>query len=172
MVVMRRAIPILQGRKVDQIGFVVNDLEASIQKYACWLPGSWPVYEFGPALIPTMTYRDEKGSYASRISWNGLNPQIELIQPLRNAGPSIFREHLDRCGDGVQHLAFWLDELADAAIDQMLDAGFKIIQSGADYGFDGDGLYVFFDTTDVFGTIIEITRRPKRRGDPLKTIEN
>jgi methylmalonyl-CoA/ethylmalonyl-CoA epimerase len=77
--------------------------------------------------------------------------QIELIQPV--SGDSMFQESLDRHGDAVQHVAYWLDDAQyDAAAAHLEAAGYPLIQS-----FRMPMLRVgYYDTRRAIGVVTEI----------------
>ncbi|MEX1316163.1 MAG: VOC family protein [Synechococcaceae cyanobacterium] len=77
--------------------------------------------------------------------------QIELIQPV--SGASIYQESLDRHGDAVQHVAYWLDDKAfDAAAAHLESSGYPQIQS-----FRLPIVRVgYYDTRRVIGVVTEI----------------
>jgi methylmalonyl-CoA/ethylmalonyl-CoA epimerase len=54
--------------------------------------------------------------------------KIELIQPLK--GRSIYDEFLGTKGEGLHHLAFFVDDV-DTEIKDMENQGFKVVQTGA-----------------------------------------
>src|SRR5215813_2570041 len=66
--------------------------------------------------MENLSAKDTAGTYMGRpadwvchlyIAYAG-DTQIELIQPV--SGASIFQESLERHGDAVQHVAYWLDD--------------------------------------------------------------
>jgi hypothetical protein len=65
----------------------------------------------------------------------------------------MFQESLDRHGDAVQHVAYWLDDADyDAAAAHMVASGYPLIQS-----FRLPILRVgYFDTRPVIGVVTEI----------------
>lgn len=154
----------LEGRGPDQIGVLVDDLQAALQVYdALWGGGPWRCYRYAPDTIPTVTYRGRPGAYSIWIALNQTTPQIELVHQL--SGPSIYDEWLERRGFGLHHLGFWVDSL-DETIASMEVAGYALLQSGAGYGLDGDGGYAYFDTERDFEVVLEAIEVPARRREP------
>jgi hypothetical protein len=150
---------------VGQLGFLVEDLETALPlASALWRPGGpWSCWTHGPATVPRLTYRGERGTFAMRVAMAGAGPQIELIQPLD--GPSIYHEWIAEHGYGFHHLAFDVTS-TEAAVEAMAAAGYPVIQSGAGYGLDGDGGFTYFDTVADFGLVAEVRCPPKRRSEP------
>jgi methylmalonyl-CoA/ethylmalonyl-CoA epimerase len=156
-------IPFLDERPVDQVGIVVRDLDAAVERYSARCGGPWRAYTYGPGTVPTMTFRGGPGAYTVRIALNALRPQLELLQPV--AGRSIYQEWLDEHGEGLHHVGIWVDKLAEA-VAAMEVRGFELLQSGAGYGLDGDGGYAYFDTRADLGMIVEAIEVPRRRRGP------
>lgn len=161
---MTGAIEALAGRPVHQVGILVPDLEAALERYSSrWGLGPWAGYVYGPDTVPTLTYRGQPGSYSMRLALAGSGPQVELLEPLE--GPSIYHEWLEARSHGVHHLAVRVESLP-AAVEPLVAAGYELLQSGAGYGLDGDGGYAYFDTEDDFGVVLEVIEVPRRRREP------
>ena len=160
----RRALPLIEGRGPSQVGIVVPDIDAALERYeSLWGGGPWRCYVYGPERLPEVTYRGKPGHHSATIAINQLVPQIELIQP--NDGPSIYHEFLDRGGRGIHHLGFWVDSVRES-IREMEQAGYPCVQGGFGYGLDGDGGYAYFDTEADFEVILEAIEVPQRRREP------
>jgi methylmalonyl-CoA/ethylmalonyl-CoA epimerase len=158
------AIETLAGRPVGQVGILVRDLERALERYSTlWGLGPWTGYVYGPATVPTLTYRGQPGQYSMRIALAGQAPQVELMEPLE--GPSIYHEWLESRPEGLHHVAVYVDSL-QPAIDSMAAAGYDLLQSGSGYGLDGDGGYAYFETERDFGIILEALEVPRRRREP------
>jgi methylmalonyl-CoA/ethylmalonyl-CoA epimerase len=103
------------------------------------------------------TYLGKPGNWVCNlhIAYAG-DMQIELIQPV--SGASMFQESLDRHGDAVQHVAYWLDDADyDAAAAHLTSAGYPLIQS-----FRLPILRVgYFDTRGAIGLVTEIVGSTK-----------
>jgi hypothetical protein len=157
-------LPLLDGRGPSQVGILVDDLQAALERYdSLWGGGPWQCYRYAADSIPSMTYRGRPGAYAIWIGFNSTTPQVELIQPV--AGPSIYHEWIERRGHGLHHLGFWVDSLEEA-VASMAAAGYDVSQSGAGYGRDGDGGFAYFDTEREFGVVLEAIEVPRRRREP------
>jgi methylmalonyl-CoA/ethylmalonyl-CoA epimerase len=98
------------------------------------------------------TYRGKRGRWVCNLhlAYAG-DTQIELVQPV--SGPSVFRESLERHGDAVQHIAYWLDGSEyEAAAAHLTSSGYPEIQ-----GFKLPIARVgYFDTRPAIGVITEI----------------
>jgi catechol 2,3-dioxygenase-like lactoylglutathione lyase family enzyme len=149
---------------VGQVGIVVADLEKRLDSYVdLWPFGEWRCYLYAPGVVPEMTYRGKPGEYAMWVALSTTEPQLELIQPVR--GESIYAEFLADRGEGIHHIAVYVESLKQTISDLAAD-GFSLLQSGHGYGLDGDGGYAYFDTSSELGVILEALERPKRRRTP------
>jgi hypothetical protein len=139
--------------KFCQIAWVVKDIEAA-EKYFIETMG---VEKF--LRMENLSAKDTEGTYLGKpgdwvvnlyIAYAG-DTQIELIQPV--SGESMFNESLEKHGDAVQHVAYWLDDSEyDAAAQHMEAAGYPLIQD-----FKLPILRVgYFDTRSVIGVVTEI----------------
>ncbi len=156
------------GRAVGQIGILARDLEAAARRHsALGRSGPWRCYTYGPELLSEQVYRGRPTPFSVRIALNPQSPQIELLQPLQ--GPSIYEEWLDKHGEGLHHLAVFVDSL-DEAIEGMAGAGYETIQLGRGFGVDGDGGFAYFDTERDLHVVLEAVEVPKRRREPEMTI--
>lgn len=136
-----------------QVAWVVRDLEAAEKFFIETMGVSRFMHMDNLSAKDTEgTYLGEPGDWVCNlhIAYAG-DTQIELIQPV--SGSSIFQESLDRYGDSVQHVAYWLDdEDYDAAAAHMESSGYPLIQS-----FKLPILRVgYFDTRHVIGVVTEI----------------
>ncbi len=142
--VNRRALPLIEGRGPSQVGIVVPDIEAALERYeSLWGGGPWRCFVYGPERLPEVTYRGKPGHYSATIAINQLVPQIELIQPSRRA------EHLPRVPRSRGARAppsRLLGRLGPGVVREMEQAGYPCVQAGFGYGLDGDGGYAYFDT--------------------------
>jgi glyoxalase/bleomycin resistance protein/dioxygenase superfamily protein len=154
----------LVGRPVGQIGIVVRDLESSCRRYsALWQCGPWRIYTYSPEILSQQSYRGEPSRFAMRIGLNPTTPQIELLQPLE--GPSVFDGWLERRGEGLHHLAAYVED-ADEAIASMTSCGYSVVQEGRGFGVGGDGAFVYFDTEHDLGYLLEVVQPPTTRREP------
>jgi catechol 2,3-dioxygenase-like lactoylglutathione lyase family enzyme len=153
-----------EGWRVDQIGIVVSDLDAALERYGTTFAiESWHCWTFGPELMTEARYRGEPGHFRWRVALGGDAPQVELIEPL--AGPSVYDEWLESHGAGIHHLGMLVPSLGDA-VASMTAAGYEVVQSGRGYGLDGDGGFAYFDTVADFGAMLEVIEVPQRRHAP------
>jgi 4-hydroxyphenylpyruvate dioxygenase-like putative hemolysin len=79
---------------------------------------------------------------------------IELIEP--NEVPSLWSDWLKEHGEGIQHIAFVVDNI-DKTIPHCEAFGMEVLQTGNFAA--GDGRYAYMDATKDLKTIIELLER-------------
>lgn len=153
------------NKKVDQLGFVVRDLDESIrQYYERFGIGDWKIYTYGPPLLSYMTRNGKPFSYKSRIALSYFGEtRVELIQNLE--GDTVYSEFAERHGYGLHHLGIYVPDI-QAALAEARAAGIGITMEGAGFGLDGDGYFAYLDTDEMFSTTYELIQRPLRRHEP------
>jgi len=153
----------LAGLAPFQIAFVVHDLERAAREFDARLAaGPWRGWVFGPQ-GEGREYRGALAEWTLRLALNDRSPQYELIEPLE--GPSIHADWLAERGEGMHHVGVNVDSLVDA-VSAMSRAGYPVIQSGAGFGAEGDGAYVYFDTVGDLGLVVEAVEPPARMPEP------
>jgi len=99
---------------ISQVALVVIDLEKSMREYTETMGwGPWNIYEYKPPRIHDIVVRGKPQEF----TWIGAETPVgatyvELLQPLQ--GPSIFREFIDRRGEGMHHIGYWAKTMAEA----------------------------------------------------------
>ena len=136
-----------------QVAWVVRDLVAAEKFFVETMGISRFMHMDNLAAKDTEgTYLGKPGNWVCNlhIAYAG-DTQIELIQPV--SGASMYQESLDRHGDAVQHVAYWLDDADyDAAAAHLESSGYPQIQS-----FRLPILRVgYYDTRRVIGVVTEI----------------
>ena len=106
---------------VDQVGYVVRDLESALPAYeALFGP-----FEIMDAPLDGVLFRGEEISCHLKIAINRSGPiEVELIQVL--AGETPHSEHLRRCGEGPHHVRFVVKNL-DQKEAELERAGYRSI---------------------------------------------
>jgi methylmalonyl-CoA/ethylmalonyl-CoA epimerase len=83
---------------------------------------------------------------------------LELIQPL--GGDTSWKQFLDTNGEGVQHIAFQVADLAKA-LKGLGDGGMPVLHQGRDD--DDSGAYVYVDSAKALGATLELLHsEPKK----------
>ncbi|HLI01410.1 MAG TPA: VOC family protein [Acidimicrobiales bacterium] len=153
-----------QSAPFKQVALVVEDLDVAVKLWHERLGiGPWTAWHLGPHVFSEMRYRGEPASFEFRhaLCWQG-DMQFELVQPL--SGPSIFSDHLGRCGPGLQHIGKYVDD-HPAAVEAIVADGFTPLQSARGFGADGDGAFAYFQAPGL-DVIVELISPPERRIEP------
>jgi catechol 2,3-dioxygenase-like lactoylglutathione lyase family enzyme len=79
--------------------------------------------------------------------------QLELIEPV--AGESVHTEFLARCGPGLHHVCFAVDDLA-AACARAEAAGVPVLQTGS--MMDGEIEFAYLDGSSAGAPYVELAR--------------
>jgi hypothetical protein len=119
--------------KISQIAVVVRDLDKTMKAYHEALGwGPWSVYEHVPPALHDTQLRGERVKFSMIGAETHLDGGVdfELIQPLD--GPSIYKEHLERYGEGVQHIACMMhsEQESEALKRRFGAAGAKVLMGG------------------------------------------
>lgn len=104
--------------QTSQIGIVVRDLDATIQRYKdLYGIGPWNMWEVGPGDIEGLLVDGQPASYKARAAAAMVGDvQWELIEPLDDTGP--FARFLAEKGEGVHHIAVATPDLEAAMAQQ------------------------------------------------------
>jgi len=138
--------------QIAQIGYVVTDIEASMQQWIRHGVGPWFYIE----RVQTDYFRHRSVDSPVQMSIalaNSGDVQIELIQQ-RNDAPSMYREFLDSGRSGAQHVAYWTTDFEDL-YQRALAAGYTVGHEGQIGG--ERGRFAYLDTEHDQGTVIEIS---------------
>jgi hypothetical protein len=159
----------LVGRSLEQVAFVVRDLAAA-QKFfgqSMGIPRFYVIDNFGSrATAKTFRGRPAEHNFSIAIAYSG-NTQIELIQHL--SGDTCYKEFLERGGEGLQHLGFFLDdrEQHDWVLAEFGKNGFSVLQSGR----FGGASYTYFDTERAIGAVMEIVYLDERSKELMSRVK-
>jgi len=138
-----------------QIGIVVRDLEATMQRYVdVYGIGPWDIVEFHPEDAPDL---HEHGKRVGR-SWRLASTMIgrvqwELIEPLDDE--SVYARFLAEKGEGVHHIALAPSNF-DEAVAAQAERGNELVLSGTFSGYRG----AYLATDRDLGVIAEIFSPP------------
>lgn len=145
----------LKGRALAQVAIVVKDIEAAKQRWAAVLgvePPNTIVTQPGDEV--RMSFRGAPSNAQTKLAFFDLGGvQLELIEPM--GGQSTWQEGLER-GEGVHHLAFWVEDLP--GVTAALGAhGVTQIQRGD----MGEGQYAYYDADKPLGVTVELLERKR-----------
>ena len=137
--------------KIVQIGILVHDVNKAAADWAAFLGVETPPVLVSDGYDKTgAIFRGESCDarlYQAFFNFN--NIQVELIQPVDDT-PSIWRECLDRDGEGLHHISFRVKNMAENMKDSE-KLGYKTLQNGEYTG----GRYAYMDALANLKIILE-----------------
>ncbi len=96
---------------VQHVGLVVRDINAAVKNYADFL--GVPVPKVGEVKNLQLADSFKDGPVGAKIAMFGMGDiLLDLVEPLGGASP--WRNHLDRVGEGLQHLCVEVNDVAPA----------------------------------------------------------
>ncbi len=126
--------------KVDQIGIVVKDMEATMN-----------FYEKMFGIEPFPTVESAVDSAKLRIGSFQLGEvQIELIQVLE--GETIHSKFLEKRGEGLHHLGFFVEDI-EKELARIKKEGIEVLERGTVLGVVK---FAYLDTKKVLGVVLEL----------------
>jgi len=137
--------------RFHHLGVVVKDMDKAVDYYK-----SLGAVEFASEFLFTHdTFPDLKqfgkpleGPVKARFRFTKIGPEpIELIAPVE--GETLYKQFLETNGEGIQHIAFTVDDL-DRETKKMREKGIPVILS------DRRESFAYFDTRKIGGIIIEL----------------
>lgn len=130
--------------RIDHVGVAVRDLDAAKQFYERAF-GLHPVHEES---------NDEQGVREAMIAVADSGSCIQLLAPLRDDSP--IAKFLDRSGEGIQHMAYTVTDVA-AAADHLRSVGVRLLYDPAKPGTAGS-LINFVHPKDAGGVLVELVQ--------------
>jgi hypothetical protein len=106
---------------IDQVAWIVRDLDKAIETFGA-IFGPFTTLE---SALEGCSYRGRKADVSMRIGFGRSGPlEIELIQPVSGESPHF--ELLEKYGEGVHHVRFRVDDLAEPRA-KLEALGFEVI---------------------------------------------
>ena len=128
-------------RRISHIGIAVRDLDAAVKLYE---------QVFGLRIAHRWVAGADRMEAASlRIG----DLEIELMQPLEEDSP--VGRFIARRGEGIHHVAYRVEDVADA-LDRAREAGIQTIDERPRRGGDGRTLVGFLHPKSTFGVLTEL----------------
>ena len=137
---------------LHHIGMVVRDLDKSVEYYQ----SMGQVEKVSTLLTAEGKSAKLLGKFLRVGSLN-----IELWQPIR--GATVQQEFLDTRGEGINHLAYIIDDYEKEYVDLVENRGIRLV-FGSKPPFSGSGQTGYFDTReDGHNTLLELMAIPPGR---------
>jgi len=138
---------------------VVKDIERAVKYFESI--GIGPFRPYPPLQeYEKLNVEDEDAFYQLIMKEATIGPIVlQLCQP--GPGESIYKDFLERNGEGMQHLGFVVDDIEQEE-EELRRKGFKILSSGR--RSDGSG-FTYFDTEQDAGVTLLIRKTsPQKAG--------
>lgn len=130
-------------KKIDHLGIAVKDMEAAIKFYEQAL---------GVAVTKTEVVEEQKVKVAFIPVGES---KVELLESTAPDGPVA--KYIEKNGEGIQHIAFKVDNIEEALAD-LKAKGVKLIDEKPRIGAGGARI-AFIHPKATFGTLIELCER-------------
>jgi methylmalonyl-CoA/ethylmalonyl-CoA epimerase len=123
-----------------QIGVVVKDLDKTIKRLEAMGIGPWvdPVLPL-PPMVGEQLYRGKPIDMEIKLLGTHIGEtELEIFEPVR--GKSPWQEYQDSHGDGIHHIAFYVDDY-EKAVAELTKKGVKVLLETKTEG-GGGGVYL------------------------------
>jgi len=136
---------------VTQVGIVVRDIEASVERYSRVFGVEKPpiIISDGYDKAKTTFVGDPTSARAKLAFFKMGQVEIELMEPI--GGPSSWQQFLEEKGEGVHHIAFVTKD-TKKLVNFLGQQGIEEVQHGY---FEG-GMYTFMDSAPELGVMLEL----------------
>jgi methylmalonyl-CoA/ethylmalonyl-CoA epimerase len=148
--------PLLNSKNVTQVAIVVKDIEKARNSWAQVLGIKAPEVSVSGShpSRPTL-YKGKPSDAKAKLAFLSMdNLQIELIEPM--GGKSTWQEFLDKNGEGIHHIAFWVKDI-NGMEKKFEMQGMPTSMSG---GWDG-GAYSYISSEKQLGCMLELLENLK-----------
>jgi methylmalonyl-CoA/ethylmalonyl-CoA epimerase len=139
-----------------QVGVVVRDLDKTVEYYSSTFGiGPWRVVEIDHSIGSPLAH---KPPWKARAAFAHLGPvELELLQIVE--GRPIHSEFLEKCGEGLHHLGFFVgNEEMDNMMEELSRRGIGVLQGGKTGNLGRRNAYL--DTEETGGVVFELIHRP------------
>ena len=150
---MKKELPF---SKVDQIGVIVRDMEHAVKHYESLGIGPFtPLKNIATKERKVLGKKIDPNAFRLQVLVAKLGSvDLELIQPIE--GESLWKEFLDKRGEGINHLGFFVDDI-EKEETKLADKGFQVLYSTR---FQSGGGAAYFDSGKVGGVLFELIQWP------------
>jgi len=143
--------------QLHHIAVVVQDMNRAIEYFSSLGIGPFqaypPIRDYVRVNVP-----DKEAFYSLSIKQAQIGPiALQLIQP--GEGRTIYKDFLEKKGEGVFHLGFVVDDI-EKEETKLKTQGLKVLSSGR--RLDGSG-FTYFDTAEKTGVVLLIRQNPSKK---------
>jgi len=140
--------------RLHHVAIVVKNMNRAIEYFSSLGIGPFqaypPIRDYVKVNVP-----DKEAFYSLSIRQAQIGPvALQLIQP--GEGKTIYKDFLDKNGEGVFHLGFVVDDV-DKEEARLRAQGLQVLSSGR--RLDGSG-FTYFDTAEKAGVVLLIRQNP------------
>ena len=139
--------------RFSQYAFAI-DQPHEVSEY--WQKIGFPEMKIDHPSVRNKQYYGKDKDFAMDLGWqrHGDIP-YEWCIPVRD--PTVYRDHIDKRGEGIQHLGFNVENM-DKVIADWTSLGYSVSQSGGwgEEGKPGSGRFAYIDTDKAGGVTIEL----------------
>jgi catechol 2,3-dioxygenase-like lactoylglutathione lyase family enzyme len=146
--------PVKPFSVLHHLSLVVRDINTTVPFLESL--GIGPFFEYPPMTEYTkLNVPDKEGFFKTVIKCAQIGPvQVQIVQP--GEGRSIYKDFLEKNGEGVFHLGFVVPDI-DTAEAGGKDMGLRVISSGR--RANGSG-FAYFDTAEKCGVTLLVRQSP------------
>ncbi len=140
-------------KTIVQVAIVTKDIETVTRRWAELLGTAPPKISLTrPGREVKLIYRGQPSDGQAKLAFLRMGQVVlEFIEPV--GGNTSWREHLDKHGEGVQHIGFQVADL-EKSLQTLRRLGFAELHRGR---YDQDnGTYVYLDSQAALGVTIEL----------------
>ncbi|HTY54216.1 MAG TPA: VOC family protein [Candidatus Binataceae bacterium] len=144
----------LLGMSLHQVAFAVRDMDAA-QKFfneKMGVPRFLVLNKFSESVTEKMYHgKPANSQFKIALAYSG-ETQLELCQHI--SGDTIYKDFLDKRGEGLHHLGFFMDDKQkhDKALADLIAQGYPVLMSGR----LGELSFTYLDTEAAIGSIMEL----------------
>lgn len=142
------------SQNFHHVGMIVHDLDKTVEYYESL--GIGPFTSWSVEVVERKLRGKVVTDVKNKIKMVRVGPTtIELTQPVAGK-ESIWREFLEKYGEGVQHLAFVVEDIEKAKAE-MVKRGLNIVYTAK---FKPRGGAVYLEDKKAGGIMFELFQRP------------
>lgn len=147
---------LFEASRFSQVALVVRDIEEVKKNWAAILgtevPATSPYMD--PAVVHTKVLGEDAPDANSKLAFFNLVPgvQLELIEP--NEAHSVWRDEMEKSGEGLHHIAFTVDHIDEVA-KELVDEYDAVIEQEGLYA-DASGKYIYLDLKKKLKVRVEL----------------
>ncbi|MFX1567090.1 MAG: VOC family protein [Promethearchaeota archaeon] len=142
--------------KIQHINYIYEEPE----KHAKMMESifNMPKFHFSEDLDHPAIYRGRETKFSIKMGVSRcFSTTIEIFQWLK--GDSVYKEFVDSQKEGLHHFGVFVEDL-EKYVDNFQKQGIDVVQSGM---FPPRMKYVYMDTVEIFGAVIELIEIMKRK---------